>query len=97
MFILSFNKISMSQIPRLKHYLPYHIAKYKNKSTIDWPSSNIPSKALNVCIFSNIAYENDTFITQFSEENEESKLTSEENLFSLYHTVIRIYQYSMLD
>jgi hypothetical protein len=30
--------------------------------------------------FSNIDYENDTFITQFSEENGESKFTSEENL-----------------
>jgi hypothetical protein len=28
-------------------------------------------------LFSNIAYENDTFTTQFSEENGESKLTSE--------------------
>jgi hypothetical protein len=33
-------------------------------------------------LFSNIAYENDTFITQFSEKNGESKLTSEENLFN---------------
>jgi hypothetical protein len=37
---------------------------------------------LMIFIFYNIDYENDTFITQFSEENGESKLTSEENLFN---------------
>jgi hypothetical protein len=32
--------------------------------------------------FSNFAYENDTFIIQFSEENGESKVTSEESVFN---------------
>jgi predicted transcriptional regulator len=32
--------------------------------------------------FSNFAYENDTFIIQFSEENGESKVISEESVFN---------------
>jgi hypothetical protein len=40
------------------------------------------TKNVQINLFSNIDYENDTFITQFSEENGESKLTGEENLFN---------------
>jgi hypothetical protein len=45
-------------------------------------SKKLASGKTTKTFFSNIAYENDTFITQFSEENGESKLTSEENLFN---------------